>query len=375
MDFDVLAFIGRFQPFHKGHESVIKVALKRSKKVAIVIGSAEKPRSARNPFTVQDRVAMITSVFPDEVAQGRIHFVPQVDHTYNIDRWIAGIQTGVTAVAQRPFNPDPVRIGLIGHSKDHSSFYLKAFPTWDSVEVPNYSGVNATCVRKDLFETEDWSDVWAGSVSTPVLDFIKGFEQGEAFNTLLEEHVHLEAYKKQFVRPSDEEIGEWLRENTSLYPEHRDVFAKFADTFCPKYPPVFYTADAIVVQSGHILLIKRGAMPGKGLWALPGGFVNRYENSLDAALRELREETKIDVPEAVLRGSKTMFRLFEDPYRSERGRTLTNAYVFELRPEKKLPKIKGGDDAAKAMWVPLSNLTREAMFEDHYDIIETMVNI
>ena len=71
MDFDVLAFIGRFQPFHKGHESVIRTGLSRAKKVAVVIGSSEKPRSARNPFTTRERMAMITSVFPDEVADGQ----------------------------------------------------------------------------------------------------------------------------------------------------------------------------------------------------------------------------------------------------------------------------------------------------------------
>jgi len=266
MDFDVLAFIGRFQPFHKGHESVIRTGLSRAKKVAVVIGSSEKPRSARNPFTTRERMAMITSVFPDEVADGRIKFVPQVDHTYNIDRWIAGIQTGVSAIAHHPFTPDPVRIGLIGHSKDHSSFYLKSFPTWDSVEAPNYSEINATAVRKDLFETEDWAESWAEFVPEPVLDFMSNFEKSDAFDTLLEEHVHLEEYKKQFIRPSDATITKWLSTllGKAAPLDVFEDFQDFADAFCPKHPPVFYTADSIVIQSGHILLVKRGAMPGQG---------------------------------------------------------------------------------------------------------------
>ena len=54
-----LVFIGRFQPFHNGHKAVIDEALKRSDKVIILIGSANLPRSLRNPFSVAERTAMI----------------------------------------------------------------------------------------------------------------------------------------------------------------------------------------------------------------------------------------------------------------------------------------------------------------------------
>lgn len=376
MDYDVLAFIGRFQPFHMGHKAVVDTALSRAKKVAVVIGSDQQPRTARNPFTTAERIQMISAVYPDEVAQNRLHFVPQVDHTYNLDRWIAGTQTGVSAVAQKPFNPDPVRIGLIGHSKDHSSFYLKSFPTWDSVEVPNFKKLNATDLRADMYANDGWDakDKLA-NYPEPVLKFLRGWITSAAYKDVVSEHSHIVDYGKQFMRPSDKDISDFVASESASTPLTTDILERFADKYCPKYPPVFYTADAIVVQSGHILLIKRNAQPGKGLWALPGGFVNRYEQSLDAAIRELREETRIAVPEQVLRGSRRSWREFADPYRSQRGRTVTNAYLFELRPDVVLPKIKGSDDAEKACWVPISNLSREAMFEDHYDIIENMVNI
>lgn len=90
MKFDVLVFIGRFAPFHRGHEGVVRLALSQAKKVAMVLGSDQQPRTARNPFTTAERIKMITAVFPEEVAAGRIMFCPQVDHTYNMDRWIAG---------------------------------------------------------------------------------------------------------------------------------------------------------------------------------------------------------------------------------------------------------------------------------------------
>ena len=134
-------------------------------------------------------------------------------------------------------------------------------------------------------------------------------------------------------------------------------------------PPVFVTVAAVVVHSGHILLVKRGAEPGKGLWALPGGFVGHDELLLDACLRELKEETRLKLPEPVLRGSIKGQRVFDRPDRSLRGRTITHAYHFEF-PGGELPLVKGGDDAARARWVPLAEFhdMEGVMFEDHYGI-------
>jgi len=69
------------------------------------------------------------------------------------------------------------------------------------------------------------------------------------------------------------------------------------------YPPVFVTVHAVVVRSGHILIIKRQRSPGKGLMALPGGFIEPEEYLLDACLRKLRQETGLCLDETVLKAS------------------------------------------------------------------------
>ena len=142
------------------------------------------------------------------------------------------------------------------------------------------------------------------------------------------------------------------------------------------YPPTFVTVDSVVVQSGHILLIERGGNPGKGLLALPGGFLDQNEKMIDAAIRELREETGLKVPSPVLYGSCKQSHVFDHPLRSSRGRTITQAFYFELKnlPEG-LPKVKGSDDARHAAWYPLSKLQSTSMFEDHYAIIQHFTNI
>ncbi len=140
------------------------------------------------------------------------------------------------------------------------------------------------------------------------------------------------------------------------------------------FDPVFLTTDAVVVQSGHVLVVRRRVHPGKGLLALPGGFLKADMTLEDNAIRELKEETQIKVPAAVLRGSIKNSHAFDYPERSQRGRTVTFAYFIELEPSLKdgLPKVKGGDDAAKAFWLPLSALgeKEDEFFEDHIHIVK-----
>ena len=125
------------------------------------------------------------------------------------------------------------------------------------------------------------------------------------------------------------------------------------------------------------MVIRRGHQPGKGLLALPGGFLQPELTLEDNAIKELKEETNIKVSSQILRGSIKTSRPFDYPERSARGRTVTFAYFIELEPSLKdgLPKVKGGDDASKAFWLPLSALgeNEDQFFEDHHSIIRTFL--
>lgn len=107
---------------------------------------------------------------------------------------------------------------------------------------------------------------------------------------------------------------------------------------------------------------------------MPGGFVDHNERIVDACLRELREETRLKVPEPVLKGHIKCSRVFDDPHRSARGRTITHGFYIELAADTKLPKVRGGDDAKHAMWVPLADLDPRQMYDDHYFIIQELLN-
>lgn len=338
--FDYLVFIGRFQPFHIGHRAVIMRALELAERVIVVIGSADKPRDPKNPWTASERAAMIIgNTFEGYLS--RIKVTKVRDQIYNDQKWAADVQNAVTsATLSDGWTDRPPKIGLIGHNKDETSFYLKMFPQWgDVVEHEMNEEVNATDLRTLLFEGKNMKYL-ESLVPRDVYQMIDRFRNTSDYARLVDEYDIIKKYKQSWeVAP---------------------------------YPATFVTADAVVIQSGHVLLIERKAAPGSGLLALPGGFVNQSERVEAAALRELREETRLKVPEPVLRGSIKQSKVFDAPSRSLRGRTITHAFLIEL-PAGPLPKVKGSDDARKAMWVPLHEVKSDRMFEDHYDIVQYFI--
>ena len=345
MKYDALVFIGRFQPFHNGHKAIVDAAIKQAKEVIIVVGSSFASRNIRNPFTFEERRQMIKSVFPGN----NVKVVPVSDYPYDDNKWVRAVQNVVHGALA--WSADPIRIGLIGHEKDGSSYYLKIFKPlgWGNVSVANVDGINATDIRVALLgnNKEQYNPVSVMPIET-VRVMTKIFTDGpdgysESWMTLRAEYQMIKKYKESWK--------------------------------AAPFPPTFMTVDAVVVQSGHILLVKRGDMPGKGLWALPGGFLNQGETMLDGALRELKEETKIKVPLPVLAGSIKDSKTFDAPNRSQRGRTITQAFYIDLGFAEELPKVKGSDDAEKAFWVPFHEVKQELMFEDHFHIIDHFVNI
>lgn len=344
-EFDFAVFIGRFQPFHVGHLQVVQEGLRRAGRLIVLLGSAWQARSPRNPWTHAERERMIRAALPAE-DQARLLVSPLMDVPHNDDAWVRNVQATVaglvTAHHRSPHRK--ARIALIGHAKDHTGFYLGLFPQWQAIAVPNHRQISATPLRDRLFSDPD------------------------APRQLVDEGL---------LAPGvGTELAGWIA-GAADYAELRDEIA-FVRTYRASwanapYPPTFVTVDAVVVQSGHVLLLERRARPGKGLWALPGGFVAPAERLLDAVLRELREETRLKVPAPVLRGSLRTSRVYDDPHRSARGRTITHAFHFELARQPELPRVKGGDDAARAFWVPLGELDPVRMFEDHYFILQDLV--
>jgi bifunctional NMN adenylyltransferase/nudix hydrolase len=334
----VAVVIGRFQPFHNGHVELINYAFNHADEVIVLIGSTNAHLSYKNPFTFEERCRMIENEFPMNVSCRGIR-----DFPYNDDEWLAEVQHEIS----NAIHPSK-DVVLVGHVKDGSSYYLSKFPQWAYAEAPNFKGLNATDFRNEFFdETFNNTDI----ISAPLPKSTKLF---------LDEYQ----YTKEFDRISEER-------------DHIIEYHKIWDA--APYTPIFVTCDAVVICKGHVLLIQRKESPGKGMWAVPGGFINPDEKIIDGIFRELVEETMINLPPAILKNSLTKVEVFDTPDRSLRGRTITHAGLIELTTVREsLPKIKGADDADKAKWVPLDqarNLSEtNQMFEDHYHIIETLIH-
>jgi 8-oxo-dGTP diphosphatase len=136
--------------------------------------------------------------------------------------------------------------------------------------------------------------------------------------------------------------------------------------FTYTYPHPAVCVDIILIhqnkEENNILLINRKNNPFKYYWALPGGFVEMDETLEQSALRELLEETGIELKKL------TQFATFGDPGRDPRERTVSVVYFSIL--EKELKPL-AGDDAKNADWFSVKDLPNLAF--DHKKIIEDFI--
>lgn len=335
--------IGRFQPFHREHLKLIQTALDYADRVCLVIGSGNQPRTIKNPFTANERASMILETIREETGVSdleRINWMAVEDNQYDDIAWATQVRTVVDVIST------PGSTILVGCNKDSSSYYLNMFPEWKQHFVQQRDSLSATQVRDMLFGPTSSARAFGnlgilnGALPCGTRMCVKEFLKTPEYRELCDEYDFIEKYKKQFASMP--------------------------------YTPTFVTADAVVVCSGHVLMVRRGASPGRGLWALPGGFLNAETDPsmLDCAIRELFEETQIDLTPNIVR-SRLINQgiVFDAIDRSLRGRTITHAFYFQLK-DGLLPKVKGSDDAVDAAWIRLSSLDRSKIFEDHYDIIK-----
>jgi len=340
MQIDVAVLIGRFQPFHNGHATLLQLALETAEEVVVILGSSFHARSTKNPFTWQERADMINATL-SPADRDRVSYIAVRDY-YDDARWSAAIRGKV----ERHF-PYAKRIALIGHFKDASSYYLNRFPQWQLVAAEQLLAIDATVIRRVLFEAEDMRvslDVIAHYLPLSIRQYLKAWSILPHYAVLVKEHAELLAYHESW-KPAP-------------------------------YAPMFVTLDAVVKAAGHVLLVQRGGFPGKGLWALPGGFLDQNERLFQGAIRELFEETNLAVLASTLEHSLVDVKVFDHPGRSLRGRTITHAHFFDLLTEH-LPDIRAADDAAQAAWVSIEKLEgmEEVFFDDHFHILDQFLNL
>lgn len=331
--FKYCVFIGRFQPFHKGHYELFKEALKKAETVLIVLGSWKKAPDIENPFRAEQREELIRAALTSE-EEARVKFLYVRDSWYVQNKWLTDVQQRVFEATEGCDDKDICIIGAENY-----------FPQWEFFHQKNIDNMpHATAIR-ELYYTHDAS--FKNHLHPNVATYLENFANSDKFASLEESYKYITAYKESW-RPKPGGVP---------------------------YPVTFVTVDSVVIKSGHVLIVRRGHNPGKGQLALPGGFLNPDEEIQTGALRELKEETKIKLDKRILESSISDYKVFDYPKRSLRGRTVTNAFLINLGSGA-LPIVEGDDDADKAWWMSLNEFfTREEdFFEDHFHIISHFVN-
>lgn len=134
--------------------------------------------------------------------------------------------------------------------------------------------------------------------------------------------------------------------------------------YCYEFPRAALAVDIVVFgyqeDELSLLLIERGIKPYKGMWALPGGFLQNKETLEEAAIRELSEEA--GVRDVYLEQLYTFSAVDRDP----RERVVTVAYFALVKPS--LYKLQATTDARSAKWFPANKLPKLAF--DHAQIVE-----
>jgi Nicotinamide mononucleotide adenylyltransferase len=343
---DATVVIGRFSPYTVTQHAAMLNALQQPGAIAIVIGSAYHARTPRDPFTWQERQAMIELCAPDGVAD-RLRFVPVRDY-YDDKRWAAAVQRAVQAAL-----PEVRRPQLVPTSTQNLECYRQWLPEWPQLE-PEGPAVDDKALLRVLLSSD------------------AAVEQGIAprrhpIETAL-------AVVAPMLPPEDGGLPAPVGGAAALRRDGGRAALQSGREREMEWRPV--RADILDRRLGRPGL---GTCPAgeaqeparQGARALPGGFLDPRERLLTSAIRELHEETAIGVPKATFERRLKDVVVFDHPDRAMRARTITHAHYFELQDER-LPEVHGSDDAARAEWIPVSRLPHmeDQFFEDHFHILD-----
>jgi bifunctional NMN adenylyltransferase/nudix hydrolase len=327
-EFDAVVVAARFQPLHAGHLAAIHAARARAPRVLVVVLGADCAPTLKTPWSTAERLAALADALP---ACPAIDILTVRDVPYDVARWSRALDAAVGALL-----PSSTRIALVADPAPAGLWPRR----WIRTTRDAGFAAGEAALRDELLwgpETE-WARL-EPRLPLSQTDALRRWHDGPQGLRLRDEAAFIRAFRARWASAP--------------------------------YPPVFVTVDAVVVWRGELLLIQRGRAPGRDLWALPGGFLDQHETLEAAARREVAEETGLELAVA----SAVSTRVFDEPGRSLRGRTLTHAFHFALDDARPRPLVEGADDARAAAWFPCTALAPETLFEDHYAILQVVLDL
>lgn len=399
-DYTHHVLLGRFHPFTPAHGDIVEQSIDEfhASKLTMLVGSAGAPRSPRNFFRFLERKVMIERALDTHpnlnvraaFRDGAITILPLSDRTYDNTGWAASVQEQIRQSLLMTSDSMRTKTAIIGYHKDPStSFYLKMFGAlYGQINARPYKldgqVLDATMIRKMLLDAADPLAVLNGvsgtkpflydSVRSDIAAFITNSNEYligmSAWDYIKAEYEAVGRIKDKWVpygqKMDREKAAKMIEAISKLGPEYVQEFEKLLNWKLP-FPLTFNAADAIMIQSGHILMTERNIWPGKGLLAFPGGHVEPGETLFQCALRELYEEVRVGLPLNTIASAYKGMELFDDPHRSLRGRYFSIGFLFHLNPREELPVVGGdGKETRSAAFYQMNEVLEENCFEDHY---------
>lgn len=355
------SFIGRFQAVHNGHLSIIETIASECDKIIILVGSVNRSRSYKNPFSYSQVEDMLKLGFADlGIEEDRYSICPLNDTFGDMQEWSDSILNiiyntssdwGISTNAE---SFDPIIYGAIkdpatcGASKGHSSFYLDYLSNIFHIrEMSLFQDLHSTDVRHQLLlqsdltiKTESIRDMCPDSIAS----YLLAYSWTAPFSRMKREA----SFVSDFMAP------------------YREL----------EFPPWFVTADNVVVKTDRdvvsILMITRKGPFGDGLLALPGCYTGERESFIDSAIRELLEKTHLDAEEIEPLASW----MADDPGRCPFARSISQIFIWNYDHFTERT-FSAGDDVAKCEFVSIKTLMEDTsrVYLDHMDIIHTSLSI
>ena len=345
-------YIGRFQPFHKGHKAIVDLTVKMMKPgdtFTIIIGSADQQETERNPLSASQRKEMLST----ELEGYPVTILTINDSPYNYDLWIERLCAKMLGFK----------------SATHDDFLEK--------QEDFIKGFSNICIVGMENVEEYINRITKYYTYAPTEHFNLGINSHIFSELDTQTSVHGSSIRA-FIRADDgrcpkrfySDIKDFVSEKVLAYLKTvnfplivYNAYIKginYAESTGCKYNSCFMTVDNIVFDKflDQVLLIKR---KDNGKLAIPGGFAEPYMNMKDNALRELEEETSITakmLKDAFVKIDELEPTLIDAPYRDPRSSHKCNfvsaVYVWQSKVDALknfIPYIKAGDDAVDTVWL------------------------
>jgi len=321
--------IGRFQPFHNGHKALIDKSLAECEKTIVFIGSANKLPDFQNPFSNEERKELISRCYTEH--SDRLTLVYLHDKP-NREEWTGNIYGYLNHIVG---DIDPSLATMYTSSKD-KEFYEETllFPV-ATLDAP---GISGTSIRSALYKEEGIPKTLPGPVTT----MLRLFTKTQHWDRMKAEHDSCVSGKSRAV---------------------------LAHAFNNPIEPVVH---AVVVQDNKVLVIKRNSVRGYGQWAIPGGFLEKDESTQAGAVRELKEETGVDLMN--LQCGQLAVTV-EENIGDLSVRTLGINYLFAVKDDEDIHVDCDPKEVLDWQWVDLADILNETtlLFYNHNLVVQRLM--